>query len=286
MSFAHWQPLPRDALMGKLGPLSFLCWGTSRSALCTIREDPIMWGNVPVLYSVLTFSCSFQMQQVPEKATLDDFCRALLTDEDYQVVRAPGWRVTPWWRQKLGQPNITIASAGKLRLSERNVVEYAQSRLAGASFDARTRDERRLASIERVDRIRTSHQDLAADIIYRIDYPALFDASCPTTAQFEAALVAFAELHDAPINQLESAAAQVEMAFSIAQAHAERVGLRHLPEEKRDTARRAAKAARLARSGATPGEQAAAKAQLNSLLRSLALYYLPPVTETPELEGY
>lgn len=73
----------------------------------------------------------------------------------------------------------------------------------------------------------------------------------------------------------------MELAFETARAHAETVGLAHLPQQARDHARRAAGAARLARAAATEAERAAAQDQVVRILRSLALYYLPDPDRLP-----
>ncbi|MDO5094752.1 MAG: hypothetical protein Q4D79_15285 [Propionibacteriaceae bacterium] len=132
-----------------------------------------------------------------------------------------------------------------------------------------------------VARIRDEYGRLRTDLIYRIENPALFDPSVPTTAAFEKALARFTEAADP--QQLELRADRVELTFTLARQHAERVGLRHVVPEDRDDVQRAAKVARMARRAATPGERAAALKQLQKILDALTLYYLPRRVELAEL---
>jgi len=121
---------------------------------------------------------------------------------------------------------------------------------------------------------------------YRIECSALFDPKVPATAVFEEALVAFEDVTDlTPTDEFDALATEVELAFNVAQANAERIGLSHLPEDKRADARRAGKAAHLAAGAATEGERQASLAQVKRILDSLALYYLPTIREKPALEA-
>lgn len=131
-----------------------------------------------------------------------------------------------------------------------------------------------------VTRIREEYARLRTDLVYRIENPALFDSAVPTTAAFEQALVDF---DDAPEEEREHRATQVEVRFTVAMQHAERVGIRHAEPEHRDELTRAAKVARLAASANSDGERRAALTQLQRILDSLALYYLPSRIDHPEL---
>lgn len=141
-------------------------------------------------------------------------------------------------------------------------------------------------ALDRIDDVREEYGQLKLDIVYHIDNPALFDGDCPTTAQFLAALWEADHLREgAATSTVEALASKIEVAYAVAREHAERVGLQHLPKDKRAEGRRASKAARLVTAGATEGERAAARTQLRSILESLALYYLPSVEEVRALEA-
>ncbi len=128
----------------------------------------------------------------------------------------------------------------------------------------------------RVADVRAVYGRMLADVAYRIENAALFDSAVDTTRQFETALVLWADVTPSTADdEVKRRAALVELAFETARAHAETVGLAHLPQQARDRARRAAGAARLARAAATDAERAAAQEQVVRILRSLALYYLP-----------
>lgn len=102
---------------------------------------------------------------------------------------------------------------------------------------------------------------------------ALSDATArlPTAARFESALAIWAQ--------------EVRVTFEAARSHAETVGLAHLPVQARSAARRAAGAARLATESDNPAERLAAELQVNRILGSLALYYLPAGFRAAVTEG-
>ncbi|RRD03369.1 hypothetical protein EII34_14350 [Arachnia propionica] len=128
-----------------------------------------------------------------------------------------------------------------------------------------------------VERIRQEYAELRSDLLYRLENPALFDPAVPTTAAFETALVEFV---DSPTSQ---AADVVEIRFQVARQHAERTGLRHVAPAQRGEVARAVKIARLAQDASSPGERVAALTQLQRVLESLALYYLPSRADLPEI---
>ncbi|MDO5677690.1 MAG: hypothetical protein Q4G35_09330 [Propionibacteriaceae bacterium] len=139
-----------------------------------------------------------------------------------------------------------------------------------------------LSPRSRVDLVKERFGALQGDIVYRIENSALFDAAVPQTQRFELALMAWDEMSP----DVAALAAEVEAAFAEARAHAEDVGLDHLPETARDPGRRAARAAHTALHGDSEGEREAARRRVAEILRSLALYYLPPVdTSAPRLIG-
>lgn len=132
---------------------------------------------------------------------------------------------------------------------------------------------------ERAERIRQEYGRLRTDLVYRLEHPALFDPAVPTTAAFEAALVEVADNPDVQtVNKLE-------VRFTLARQHAERVGLGHVAPELRGDVERAGKVARLAAEATSRGERAAAMAQLQRLLDAVALYYLPGRADLAEIEG-
>ncbi|RRD48517.1 hypothetical protein [Arachnia propionica] len=128
-----------------------------------------------------------------------------------------------------------------------------------------------------VQRIREEYGRLRSDLLFRLESPALFDPAVPTTAAFEAALVEFSETPTAEV------AARVEVRFEVARQHAVRVGLRHVEPGLRDEVARAGKVARLALGAGSVGEREAALVQLQRILDSLALYYLPSRAQLREL---
>ncbi|MFT3889134.1 MAG: hypothetical protein QM713_13350 [Arachnia sp.] len=134
----------------------------------------------------------------------------------------------------------------------------------------------RAAAEARVADIRALYGRMLTDVAYRIENAALFDSHVETTRRFEAALALWGDVTRAtPDEEVARRGALLAVAFDAARAHAETVGLAHLPAQARDEARRAAAAARLARAATTEAERAAAERQVIRILRSLALYYLP-----------
>ncbi|MCB0887135.1 MAG: hypothetical protein KDB41_10210 [Propionibacteriaceae bacterium] len=144
------------------------------------------------------------------------------------------------------------------------------------------RPDPRRENQERVAEVRAVYGRMLADVAYRIENAALFDSAVETTRQFETALAMWSDVAPTtPDDEVRRRAAMVALTFDTARAHAETVGLAHLPQQARDRARRAAGAARLARAATTDAEQAAAQDQVVRILRSLALYYLPDPDRLP-----
>ncbi len=132
---------------------------------------------------------------------------------------------------------------------------------------------------ERVDVVQAAYGGLLGDIVYRIENSALFDAAVPQTQRFQIALVNW----DADAPDAAALAAEVEESFAAACAHAEELGLDHLPQTAREPARRAVKAAITARASADAEREAAATAAAG-LVAGLSLYYLPVIDPgTPSL---
>lgn len=135
---------------------------------------------------------------------------------------------------------------------------------------------------QRVTLVTQDYAALRADVAYRIENSALFDGAFPETRRFEVALVAW----DPTSPDAEGLAAEVEDSFRAARAAAEDLGLQHLPEPARATARRAQGAVATALAAGSVAEREAAAAVAAGLLRSLALYYLPSVDpQAPRLLG-
>lgn len=133
------------------------------------------------------------------------------------------------------------------------------------------------------DQVKTTYGRMLADVAYRIEQSALFDSAVPTTRSFNNALAVWNDLdHEtASENDVVRLAGTLRLAFETARAHAETIGLDHLPATARADARRAAGAARLAVGAETDAERAAAQEQVVRILRSLALYYLPGPDRVP-----
>ncbi|MDF1488469.1 hypothetical protein [Tessaracoccus caeni] len=139
-----------------------------------------------------------------------------------------------------------------------------------------------VSPVERVGVVKASYGEKLADIVYRIENSALFDAAVPETQRFQVALVGWEE--SSP--DAERLATELERAYDEAMRNAERLGVSHLPETARDPARRAAKAATIALGDGPEAERDAARARVAEILNSLALYYLPSVDPTaPALIG-
>lgn len=159
-----------------------------------------------------------------------------------------------------------------------SAVTYVLGKLGEASDPA--------ASRSRVDEVKADYGELLTDVVYRIESAALFDSGVPLTREFTLLLMQWDDDHTRLDGQaLEALSRRISIAFDTARAHAETVGLSHLPLTARRPARRAVKAARLATEATTEGERAAARAQLAKLLDGLRLHYLPSPSEGPLMVG-
>ncbi len=208
-----------------------------------------------------------------------------LTDRSFLVILP--WLalflVCMWVLPRVGP--LRVDSVASTPLTSANLVEYARRRIAGAT----ARDIELLPHVRRVrariDRIRDEYARLRSDVVERIDHPALFDGTDPHTANLLATLVQVDEQgDDVPVAALEELATELEMAFAVARRNAEVRGIDHVPAAHRDEMRRAAKIARLVDGASTDGERTAALHQLNQVLRSLALHYLPTFDEVRAIE--
>lgn len=170
------------------------------------------------------------------------------------------------------QQHIEILGQQKVGVTDRNVHAYAlaveRGELWRGEFPAGAIPTPR----QQVQRIRQEHRRLRTDLVYRLENPALFDPTVPTTAAFTAAV---ADFDDSPS---QDAANRVEVRFQIARQFAERVGTQHVPAEHRDELLQAVEVARSV-AGASSEERTAALAQLQHLLDALALPHLPSRTE-------
>ncbi|AQP47626.1 hypothetical protein BW730_09090 [Tessaracoccus aquimaris] len=127
-----------------------------------------------------------------------------------------------------------------------------------------------------VDEVADEYARLLTDLTYHITNSALFDSTVATTYEFDRALLAWQDLPvAAPAGERAELAALVRLTFATARAHAELVGLDHVPAEFRGRASRAAKAASLAERATSAPEREAALDQVGRILVSLGLYYLP-----------
>lgn len=133
-----------------------------------------------------------------------------------------------------------------------------------------------LAAGAAVEEIKTEYGRLLSDIVYRIENPALFDPLQEHAKRFTTALIRWdtqqARLDGAELGTL---AAEIRVAFETAKAHAESIGMDHIPLESREDASRALKSARLAMSTKNADERRAALKATRQILQSLAIYYLP-----------
>ncbi|NLE98442.1 MAG: hypothetical protein GX596_10740, partial [Propionibacterium sp.] len=138
-----------------------------------------------------------------------------------------------------------------------------------------------------VDAVKTEYGALLSDVVYRIENAALFDPAAPTTLTFTELMVRWDnDLARLRPDERAQLAADIRVAFDTARAHAEQVGIAHLPETARARAATAAKSLRLARDEATsPAERSTATEKANEILSSLMLYYLPKVDEVAALMG-
>lgn len=128
-----------------------------------------------------------------------------------------------------------------------------------------------------VDDVKTEYGRLLSDIAYRIEFPALFDPQEPTSKAFTLALLQW-DNNDGVVDddRRRELASEVRATFAAAKANAERLGMDYLPEDARESAGTALKAARLAvDDAATEAERANALERAVQILDELSLYYLP-----------
>lgn len=177
----------------------------------------------------------------------------------------------------------SIASLDGMPLTFETIADYARRRADGESPRAVAKAGGSAAR-RRVEEIREEYGRRKLDIVARIDTPALFDDTAPTTASFLEALWQYDAVEgEVPSAERERLASAVEVAWAVAVQHAETAGWHHAPEDKRDDLRRASKVAHLAVESPNEGERAASLHQLRRLLLEVGLRYLPTLDEIPAL---
>lgn len=231
-----------------------------RVAPTSPRRDQRLW-----VTSHATFGLSRRRSELlPDYLPVSGVCipRGLVPR---RIVAVP----TPEWPLR-GAPRIPLPDGDALTFRE--LVRHgppASVRLQGA--------------LAMADEVKTTYGRMLSDVAYRIEQSALFDSAVPTTRSFTNAMAVWDDLDPASASEddVVRLAGTLRLAFRTARAHAETVGIDHLPVTARADARRAAGAARLAVGARTDGERAAAQEQVVRILRSLALYYLPDPDHVP-----
>lgn len=220
--------------------------------------------------------------RVPAWLRLDDLVRERLsggTLEQALVVPGVRWGTSHLFRD--GDSTAVTRGEGGTSYDASQIL--ARLDTAAAPAEAEHSPE---AAHARVARVKEALGELTTDVLYRIERSALFDSSVPLTRQFQLLLMRWDD--EAPklgAVALDRLSFEIELAFDTARDHAETVGLAHLPSTARPAARRALKGARLARRATSDGERAAALTQVQRLLASLALYYLPAPEDVPTMIG-
>lgn len=141
------------------------------------------------------------------------------------------------------------------------------------------------AAAKRVDGVKAAYGALLSDVVYRVENSALFDTAVAPTREFTVLMARWDDRASMAADEAVDVARELELAFETARAHAEALGLGHLPSTARPSARRAVKALQTAQRAATDGERSAALSQATRILASLALYYLPSSAETTRILG-
>lgn len=262
MSDPEFPPIDLSRTIGDLAPRNLILVESFRGALVSLLRQHGPADRVAVRMRVAPFGSRKELA-APADATLAEWARR------QGIVPAQAFEVpaVDWWTEE--EPRI-ITATGPISL------DAARLRAGAAEPVLPSAPARPSAPATRVDAIKETYGRLRGDIAYRIENAALFDPAVPLTAQFETALVLWADVEPAtPAAEVARRASMVQVTFNAARAHAETVGLGHLPADARPDADRAAKAARLARATDSAAERATALARVITILRSLALYYLP-----------
>lgn len=261
MTDTLWRPLPLDTPVEEVTAMLLVSGSDALVATCTPNPVP----GVNWIYDLLTLTQWRNSGPIPRRIVREVSRRATVESvgvaQELRPQRAFTLSSVQW--RSFRSPLI---QATTMRLI---TVEQASKGLPELR-DARYRAEAQVAEV------RELYGRMLTDIAYRIENSALFDSDVPLTRQFDTALALWTEVDDAtPETEITRRASVVKITFDAARAHAETLGLGHLPETARDPARRAAGAARLASGTTAEAEREAAMAQVIQILDSLALYYLP-----------
>ena len=263
-----WQPLPLDTTVKVLAGADLMAVNGADFVVASIEAvDPQPLALDLALAAVYTWrnggdSPRYRERQVPEYTTVESvvLAHAVMPTAAFYL---PGLR----WRGRLSP--LVIDQATTISLTA------AFARLPRTSGP-------REAAIARVAEIRALYGRMLADIAYRIENSAFFDSTVATTRQFQTALALWSDVtRSTSDEEVIRRSALVTVAFDTARANAETIGELHLPHTARGPARRAAGAARLAKSSTTEAERDAAHSHVVSILRSLALNYLPDPATLP-----
>lgn len=138
-----------------------------------------------------------------------------------------------------------------------------------------------------VAEVKSEYGQIASDVVARIEWPALFDPTVPTTLELTRLLTRWDDDRTRlPVDQRLELASRIRVAFDAALGHARRIGMGHIPDTQRGRAQQALAALRLSRSdGATSAERRAALTKANDILRTITLHYLPTPDDVAMLEG-
>lgn len=265
-----WQPLPLDTTVKVLAGADLMAVNGADFVVASIEAvdpEPMALDLDLALATVYTWRNGgdpprHRERQVPEYTTVESvvLAHAVMPTAAFYL---PGLR----WRGRLSP--LVIDQATTISLTA------AFARLP------RTNGPRE-AAIARVAEIRALYGRMLADIAYRIENSAFFDSTVATTRQFQTALALWSDVTSSTSDEeVIRRSALVTVAFDTARANAETIGELHLPDTARGPARRAAGAARLAKSSTTEAERDAAHSHVVSILRSLALDCLPDPAALP-----
>lgn len=194
----------------------------------------------------------------------------------------------PTWGGLIGGVSAILAALSLgARRKQLRAMTYALVTDDGSYPFDRLLDDRPLGrrAEKSVQQVKEAYGALVSDVVYRIEYPALFDPSTPTTKAFTSALIEW-DNNQAHLSgsELSTLAGRIGLAFDAAKAHAETVGMTHLPEHTRERAERAAKALRVATSKSTgAAERKTAMGRATAILEDLMLHYLPRPREVLSL---
>lgn len=272
-----WSELPPKQPLAPLTPCALLVYTDHESQVVTLsrvgRKSRI---------TIKAVDTDQTLASLPAQATIRALAKKVLTEEARVMLLPPlvqdptqrGW----FWRRR---KRLRLLGQEELGVDLDSVHEFALAIETGTWWHGKLPAAASGNPSLRVERIRDQYAALRLDLVYRIENPALFDPAVPTTSEFEAALAGFDPTGD--LKQRALQAHRIELAFALAREHAERAGIRHAEQQHRSDLRRAVKAARLAAQATTPGERTAALAQVQRILDSLALYYLPRKAELKAL---